>query len=189
MNTIRLILAACTIAVTLPLFAQDKDERPILKEPQARLVLAMQAMADEISMSASVNVTHDIAQKRIRIFSVVPDAKVGEFNKYGYQVEIIYNAKLASSKVGNGAYYSQSNYLILAFAGAQFASGKKELGRWLVEILAASEPDLFWSSPTHPVMTIQQISVGLKSDDKTVKDFLEDRNTIWAEIMDLYGPR
>jgi hypothetical protein len=187
MKITNVIIGIYVCAVTLSLLAQD-DNRPILKEPPAKLVRVMESMGIEVVMAARINVTHDVAKKSIRIFSVVSERKSGKLKEDDYDVEIIYNADIASSKVGVVSYHSQHNYQILAFAASQFASGKKAFGRYLVGRLAEAEPELFWSSPTHPVMTIQQILAGLEKDDETVRDFLRDESEYWYESVKNYDP-
>jgi hypothetical protein len=188
MKTARLIIGTFICTVTLLLLAQDRDERPLLKEPQAKLANAIQSMAAENVMAARINVAHDAAKKRVRIFSIVSGGRTGEFKEYGYNLEIIYNANIASSKVGVGSYHFQHNNQILAFAAAQYASGKKTLGRRLIGYIAEAEPDLCWSSPTHPVMSIQQILAGLEKDDETVRDILKDSSEYWNISVRVYGP-
>jgi hypothetical protein len=187
MKSAKLIIGACICTATLLSFAQEVDNRPALKESPEILVRAIESITLESVMAARVNVTHDVAKKRVRIFSIIPGEKSREFKEDGYDMEIIYNANIASSKVGVGSYHFQHNNQILAFAAAQYASGKKKFGRFLIGRLAEAEPDLAWSSPTHPVMTIQEILAGLEKDDETVRDFLKDESEYWNESVKIYG--
>ena len=169
--------------------AHGEDERPILKESPARLVACMESTARANLVAAYVNITRDAVQKKLRIYAVSLSAKTGQFTQDGYQIEVIYNNDLAlEGKTAGGPYHLQHNHVVLQFAAAQFASGKKDLGLHLATLLAAAEPDLFWSSPTHPVMTIQQIIAGLEKNDTSVAEFLKDGSGAWADILKRYGP-
>jgi len=165
------------------------DDRPILKESPARLVACMESTARANLLAAYVNITRDAAQKSLRIYAVALPATAGKFRQHGYQVEVIYNNELAlKGKTSGGPYHLQYNAVMLTFAAAQFASGQKEFGLYLVKLLASAEPDLFWSSPTHPVMTLQQIIAGLEKNDGSVAEFLKDEREQWADILKSYGP-
>jgi len=169
--------------------ARGEDGRPILKESPARLVACMESTARANLLAAYVNITRDAAQRSLRIYAVALPAKAGKFKQEGYQVEVIYNNELAlKGKTAAGPYHHQHNAVMLTFAAAQFASGKKELGIYLAKLLARAEPDLFWSSPTHPVMTMQQIIGGLEKSDGSVAEFLKDESEQWADILKSYGP-
>ena len=172
----------------LPFLARGEDDRPALKESPARLVSVIETMAGENVASARVNVAHDAAHKRLRIFSITPSGKTGEFREYGYDLEIIYSPDIASLKAGVGSYRFQNNNQVLSFAAAQFTSGNKAFAKRLVARLAKAEPDLFWSSPTDPVLTIKQILAGLEKDDESVRAFLKDKSETWAETVKRYGP-
>jgi hypothetical protein len=172
----------------LSLLARGEDDRPVLKEPSAKLVAVIESMAEENVAAARINVAHDVAQKRLRIFSIVPARKAGKPRERGYEVKIIYNPNLTASKGGVGSYRFQNNNQVLSFAAAQFTSGNKAFARRLVTLLAEAAPDLFWSSPTDPVITIKQILAGLEKDDETVKPFLADESQVWAETVKRYGP-
>jgi hypothetical protein len=92
------------------------------------------------------------------------------------------------AKAGAGSYQYQHNAQVMALAAAEYASGRKALGRRLVGLLAKAQPRLFWSSPTHPGMTVEKILAGLEKDDGTVQEFLADQGEWWAETVNLYGP-
>jgi hypothetical protein len=172
----------------LPLMACGEDERPLLKQSPAMLIGVIQTMAEANIAAARVNVAHDVAHKRLRIFSITPNVKTGEFKEFGYDLEIVYNADLASLKSGVSSYRFQNNNYVLSFAAAQFVSGNKAFAKRLVAILAEAEPNLCWFSPTNPVITIKHILVGLEKDDDTVKPFLKDWGQDWAETVKRYGP-
>jgi hypothetical protein len=169
--------------------ARAEDDRPILKESPARLVACMESTARANLLAAYVNVTRDATQKKLRIYAVALPGKPGTFRQSGYQIEVIYNTELAlQAKTAGGPYNQQHNSVLLTFAAAQFASGKKQLGLYLVKLLASAEPEMFWSSPTHPVMTMQEIIAGLEKNDASVADFLKDESQQWADILKRYGP-
>jgi hypothetical protein len=67
--------------------AQNEDTRPILKEPQANLVRCIEALSDGNVAAARVNVAHDAAQKRARIFAVASGECAGRFKEQGYGIE------------------------------------------------------------------------------------------------------
>jgi len=169
--------------------ARGEDDRPILKESPARLVACMESTARANLLAAYVNITRDAAQRSLRIYAVALPAKAGKFKHDDYQVEVIYKNELAlKGKTAAGPYHHQHNAVMLTFAAAQFASGKNGFGLYLVKLLAGAEPDLFWSSPTHPVMTLQQIIAGLEKNDGSVAEFLKDERERWADILKSYGP-
>jgi hypothetical protein len=171
------------------LLAQAEDARPIMKEPRTNLVNCIESIARGNLAAARVSVAHDAAQNRVRIFAVAFGGETGDFKEGGYNVEIIYNVNIAvEAKVGVVSYQYQHNCQVLEFAAAQFAVGKKTLGRRLVRFLAKAQPDLFWSSPPHPAMTIEMILAGLEKDDKSVEAFLKDEMESWAETVSMYGP-
>lgn len=189
MKSTNVFCGVIVFGITIALPAQDNDVRPVLKEPQTKLVAVIDSMAVENVIAASINVTHDVAKKRIRIFSIVPSARTGDFTEFGFEVEVIYNSDIASPNVGVGSYHFQHDNQVLSFAAAQFASGNKSLGRWLIEMLAESEPDLAWSIPTHAIMTIRQIRSGIERNDTTIAAFLADKTKDWNASMLHYGPR
>ena len=102
-------------------------------------------------------------------------------------MEIIQVSNAARFKSGVGSYRFQNNNALLSFAAAQFVSGDKAFAKQLVGVLAEAEPGLFWSTPTQPVMTIQQILAGLQEGDDTVKEFLADCSREWTKIVSRYG--
>ena len=182
------IIYASVCLALIPAVVRAGDERPILKESPAKLVGGIESMAEENVAMASINVAHDVVHKRLRIFSIEPNKKDREFKDGGYDLEIIHCPETTSYKTGVTSYRFQNNNEILAFAASQFKSGNKAFAKRLVGLLAEEEPDLFWSLPTHPVMTIQQIRAGLEKDDDSVKDFLIDESEDWSETLRMYGP-
>jgi hypothetical protein len=183
------LFTICFSSALLVTTARAEDDRPILKESPARLVACMESTARANLLAGYVNITRDTAQKSLRIYAVALPAKAGKFKQDGYAIEVIYNNELAlQGKTATGPYHHQHNAVMLTFAAAQFASGKKEFGLYLIKLLASAEPDLFWSSPTHPVMTLQQIIAGLEKKDGSVAEFLKDEHEQWADILKSYGP-
>jgi hypothetical protein len=146
-------------------------------------------MAHDNVVAACVNVTHDAAIMRVRIFSTVSAMKTGSTKDKGYEVEVIYNGEMAFAKGGAGTYRFQHNNHVLQFAASQFASGNKALGRWLTRLLAEAEPDLFWEDSTHPVTKIKEIQAALERDDGSAKDFLKAQNEAWSTNLIQYGPQ
>jgi hypothetical protein len=182
------IVTVLCIAVSAML-VQAENERPIMRESQTNLVNCIESIARGNVAVARVSVAHDAAQKRVRVFAVAFGGKTGTFKVSRYNVEIIYNVNIAmEAKVGVVSYQYQHNCQVLEFAAAQFAAGKKALGRRLVRFLAKAQPDLFWSDPAHPAMTIEKILAGLERDDKSVEAFLKDEMESWAETVKIYGP-
>ncbi len=181
--------AGVCLAISLTA-ALAQDERPVLKESPARLVACIDSTARANLLAAYVNITRDAAQKRLRIYAVsLSTAKPGTFERDGYQIEVIYHNELAlQAKTAAGPYHHQHNGVMLTFAATQFASGKKEFGLYLVKLLAAAEPEMFWSSPTHPVMSMQQIIAGLEKNDASVRAFLKDEAEQWTHLVKTYGP-
>jgi hypothetical protein len=181
------IISSIVCLVLLPAVICAEDERPILKESPERLVAAIQSMGAENVEMARINVAHDVVQKRLRIFSTTATPKAGDSKISGYHLEIIQVPNSTTFKGGPDSYRFQNNNALLSFAASQFVSGKKAFAIELVSILAKAEPDLFWSTPSHPVMTIQQILAGLQKDDDTVKDFLAHCSQEWTETIRKYG--
>ena len=182
-------LTLCFCFALLVAVARGEDDRPILKEPPVRLVACIESTARANLLAAYVNVTRDATQKSLRIYAVALPVKAGKFKQEGFEIEVIYNNELAlKGKTAAGPYHHQHNAVMLAFAAAQFASGQQKFGLYLVKLLASAEPKLFWSSPTHPAMTMQQIIAGLEKNDARIGEFLKDECEQWAEILKSYGP-
>ncbi len=168
------------------LMASGEDNRPILKESPARLLRVMEGLGRDTVAAARVNVAHDVARKRLRVFSITPQIKSEDFKEFGYDLEIVYNEEMAALG-GPASYHFQHNNFILAFAAAQFEAGNKAFAKRLVAILAEAEPDLGWSSPTDPMITIKQIITGLEKNDDTVKPFLKDWSQEWTNSLKRCG--
>lgn len=180
----------CSLAVSV--FAQSREERPILKESPARLVSVIESLNEENVVAARINVAHDAANHRVRIFSIVPGKKTEEIEESGYHLEIIHNATMQAGMSGAGTYHFTHNFEVLTFAAAQFAADKtaeKSFSRQLIKRIAQAEPSLGWSTPAHPWMTIQQILEGIGKNDDTIKDFLAERSEDWnINTIKYYGP-
>lgn len=158
-----------------------QDDRPVLKESATNLVAVIDATARANFEAACLNVTREAAQKRLRIYAVTPKAKTGTVKEGDFEIEVIYFRELAAEdKKAAGAYHQHNNHLVLRFAAAQFAAGKKALGLRLVRLLAEADPDMWWSSPTHPQLTVQKILAGLEKDDDSMKAFLKEESEDWA---------
>jgi hypothetical protein len=180
-------LAACFSV--LPVVAGAAEDRPVFHESPARLVECIESSARANFATACVNVTRDALQKRLRIYATSPAAKVGKFKADGCEVELIYNPEIAiESKTAAGPYYQHHNHLVLKFAAAQYTAGKRGIGLLLVKLLAQAEPGIFWSSPTHPPLTIQRILAGIEADDEVVKPFLREESEDWPIKLKTYGP-
>jgi hypothetical protein len=159
---------------------------PIGTVSRDTLIKGIDSMVRDTVGAARINVTHDVAQKRLRVLSHVAGEKTVRLKEYGYQVEIIHNS--SQMQVGVSSYRFQYGAGVLEFAATQYASGKKAVAIWLVGILAKEEPDLFWSRPDQ-LLTIQQIETAMKADDnKALKPFLEDEAQEWAGDLKTYGP-
>lgn len=176
----------CTIilfvSISILSIRGDAEEiTPIQKVSQTQLIECIDSIARGNVAAARVNVAHDAADNKVRIFAVLHRESQRKFKVSEYSVEIIYNDAVADeAKVGVVAYHCQHNGQVLEFAAAQFASGKKALGQKLVESLAEAQPDLFWSTPTH-YMTIREILNGMNKDDETIKEFLKDESEAWGK--------
>lgn len=171
------------------LLVRAQEERPITNEPRSSLIKCIESIARGNVAAACVNVAHDAAKRKVRIFSLASGLQPGSFKEAGYSLEIIYNVDIAAeAKAGVASYQFQHNNQVLAFAASQFASGNKALGRRLINILAEAQPDLFWSTPSHSVVTIKQIRAGLDGDSQSIKEFLEDEREAWARTSKAYGP-
>lgn len=164
------------------------DERPIFKEPATRLVPIMESTARANFAAACANVTRDANRKALRLYALTPTARNGITNVAGYSIEIIYNADLVKEDAtSSGAYHQHHNILVLKFAAAEFASGNKELGITIVRLLANAQPDLWWSSPSHPPLTVKKILNGLEANEQTVRQFLKEENADWQYRVKTYG--
>ena len=185
MNT-NIIFASVWLAL-LPAMVCAEDDRPIMHESPTRLISVTESIVEENTKMAWLNVVHDVAHKRLRIFSATAVLKTAESDIFGYHLEIIQISDAAKFINGPASYRFQNNGAILMFAASQFVSGQKAFARRLVSLLADAEPGLFWSTPTHPVMTVKQILAGLEKDDDTVKDFLADWSQEWTYTVRKYG--
>jgi hypothetical protein len=165
------------------------DDRPILKEPTSRLVSIMESTGWANFHAACLNVTRDAKEKRLRIYAVTPTAKTGATNIADLSVEVIYNGEVVNEDAtAAGSYHQHHNALVLRFAAAEFASGNKELGLRLVQMLANAAPEMWWSSPTHQPLTIKKILEGLRKDDESVRHFLKEESEDWKYRVKNYGP-
>jgi hypothetical protein len=179
MNASTITIAFCVALLASVSLAQD--ERPVLKESSTNLVAVIDSTARANFEAACLNITRDAAQKRFRIYAVTSKAKTGTLREGDFEIEVIYHRELAAEdKKAAGAYHQHYNHLVLRFAATQFAAGKKQFGLRLVRLLAEADPDMWWSSPTHPQLTIQKILAGLEKDDDSTKAFLKEESEDWA---------
>jgi len=179
MNARATTFAFCFALLGSLAFAQD--DRPVFKESTTNLVAVIDSTARANFEVACLNVTREAAQKKLRIYALTPKAKTGTVKEGDFEIEVIYHRELAAEdKKAAGAYHQQNNHLVLRFAAAQFAADKKALGLRLVRLLVEADPDMWWSSPTHPPLTIQKILSGLEKDDATVKAFLKEESEDWS---------
>jgi hypothetical protein len=161
--------------------ALTQDDRPIFKESTTNLVAVIEATARANFESACLAVTRDAAQKKLRIYAITGNATAGTVKHDDVEIEVIYHKHLAAEHTkAAGAYHQHNNGLVLCFAAAQFAAGRKALGVHLVKLLAEADPQMWWSSPTHGELTIQRILSGLEKDDASVREFLKDESKEWA---------
>lgn len=125
MNSRTPSIALCFALIPWLAYCQE-DDRPILKEPPARLLKAIEKIAEETTAAARVCVANDINLKRVRILSTVLSDNKVDFRKYGYTLEMIYNPNLGTTNSGVLCYRFQHNAALLSFAAAQFRSGDKD---------------------------------------------------------------
>jgi hypothetical protein len=182
----RTITFSFCIAV-LPALGLAQQDRPSLKESPTNLVAVIDSTARANFEVACLNVTRDAAQKKLRIYAVTSEAQTGTVREGDFEIEVIYHRELAAEdKRAAGAYHQHNNHLVLRFAAAQFAAGKKALGLRLVRLLAEADPEMSWSIPTHQPLTIQKILAGLEKDDEMVKAFLREESEDWAYRLKNY---
>ena len=137
-------------------------------------------------VTACLTVTRDVARKKLAIYAVkrpkVRAAKVGEFD-----VEVLFHPELAKEhKEVSGAYYVHHNSLVLTFAGAEFAAGKKNFAVALIEKLVEANPEMWWSTPEHPNMWVKDILSGLKKNDDSIRQFLKIETDDWKYRVETY---
>jgi hypothetical protein len=166
-----------------------KDERPALHTPPARLVAVIDSTGRANYAAASINFTRDAAAKKLRLYASTPKVETGVRKIGEYEVEVIYHPELvAEEKTCAGAYHLIYDGKVFSFAIAQFAAGNKNLGLSLVKLIAETQPDYWWSSPSHPPMMIKDIIAGLEKEDESVKEVLKDETEEWTYILNKYGP-
>jgi hypothetical protein len=186
MNASTITIGFCVALSASVSLAQN--DRPALKESATNLVSVIGSTARANFEVACLNITRDAAQKRLRIYAVTPKAKTGTVREGDFEIEVIYHRELeAEGKKAAGAYHQHYNHLVLRFAASEFAAGKKELGFRLVRLLAEADPDIWWSSSTHPQLTIQKILAGLEKNDQSVKGFLKEESEDWAFRVKTYA--
>src|SRR5947209_1536653 len=111
MNT--LLASIIILAVGSFAHAQDPAKPSATKESELQLISVIEAMARENVAASRLNVTHDIAQKRIRVLSAVAIGRIGLYKEHGYEIEVVYHPEIASFKAGAGSYRFQHNNQIL----------------------------------------------------------------------------
>ena len=187
MNITKSVIAIAIVLVSQISNAQmPPDVVPASRESKEELIQVINSISREVVTAAYVNVTHDVESKNVRIFSIDAEGRKAPFKVGGYQVEVIFNPRIAGTSAGVDSYRCQHNNAVLTFAAAKFASGEKELGLSLIKLLAKAEPDLFWDMP-QPVMKIDEIQRRLIKDDGSLKDFLSEKNDAWQNIVKQYG--
>jgi hypothetical protein len=186
MNTRTIKIVLCCLVFQPVLYA---EELATLKKQLAAEVDTLNSTASANFVTACINVTREVQQKRIRLYAISSSAKTGTFKEGDFTIQVIYNEELADmdTKVA-GAYYQHNNHLILSFAACRFASGDKAFGLRLVRMIAAAHPSLTWSSPKQPPTPIQKILAGLEKDDDSVRQFLDDEKRDWPSYVKMYGP-
>jgi len=182
-----LILAVCMSVSGLS--EDTNDNRPALREPPARLVKVIDSLNSENYAAVCVNVTRDVVAKKIRLYASTSKVKPGLRKIGDFEIDVIYHqALVAEEKTSGGGYHLTYNGVVFTFAIAQFASGNKELGLSLVKLIGEVQPEFWWSSPTHPPMTIKEIIAGLEKEDASVKELLKEEENQWSYIVKEYGP-
>jgi hypothetical protein len=181
------IFSVFAVALGQLLVADDLDDRPILKEPPAKLIEVIENTSRENELIARMEVARDAMQKRVRIFSMQQGVRSGLFTNNQYTVEVLYNAGLNEFHLGVGSYSFQHNSDVLCFAATLVASGDKSFGRWLIALLAEAAPELYWGNPEHPMVPVRNLLASLDKPDDTLKAFLQDENQLWHDIVRVYG--
>jgi hypothetical protein len=187
-----MILPALMICLGIWVTACDTNtngERPALRMPPARLVAIIDSTDRANYAAASINFTRDVAAKKLRLYASTPKVETGVRKIGEYEVEVIYHPELvAEEKTCAGAYHLMYDGKVFSFAIAQFAAGNKDLGLSLVKLIAETQPDYWWSSPSHPPMMIKDIIAGLEKEDESVKEVLKEETEEWTYILNKYGP-
>ena len=187
MKTLIVLLIICSC---IRGFCQSPaDDRPALHETPARLVSVIDATG-RLNLAAScLNVTRDVAAKKLRLFAMSVRTKTGTRRIEDFDVDVIYNYDLVAEENKQGcAYYGANNGQVFSFAIAQFAAGKRELGLRLVKLIAEVQPDFWWSIPTRAPFPIKEIVAGLEKGDDSVKELLKFEAVQWADTLKKYGP-
>ena len=178
----------CLILSAVSAFSQDPKflaENPALKP----ILDQMQREARANFEAACMDVTREVAEKRVKIYAVARP-NLTKVKQDGFEIEVLYHPELAKEHVEvSGAYHNHHNHLVLTFAAAQFAAGKKELGLRLVRLLAQVQPEMWWSSPDHPPITLKKILAGLEQDNESVRQFLKEESDDWKYREKTYGPQ
>jgi len=178
-----------TLLVMCSALAVAQDAQPPTRTPaETALIDHFQQEARANFVTACIDVTREAARKHLTIYAVVRTT-TGTTKEDGYEIEVIYHPELKKEHTEtSGAYHHHHNHLVLTFAAAQFAAGKKQLALRLVRRLVDAQPEMWWSSPTHQPLTLKKILAGLEKDDESVRQFLKEETEDWAYRVKTYGP-
>jgi len=167
--------------------AVAQNAQPPARTPTETAILEhFQKEARANFATACIDVAREVARKHLTIYAVVR-TQSATTKEDGYEIEVIYHPELAKEHTEtSGAYHHHHNHLVLTFAAAQFAAGKKQLA--LVRRLVEAQPEMWWSSPTHPPLTLKKILAGLEKDDESVRQFLKEETEDWTYRVKTYGP-
>jgi hypothetical protein len=149
-----------------------------------------QAAAESAFLVACMTVSRDAKRNRITIYAESGRSSA-LYQEGDYQIEVIYDRELAAlvARV-NGAYAQHHNNNVLTFAAAEYQAGRKKLGLRVIEVLAAVSPKLGWyPSDGRPFVPVESILARLRSNDDTMKEYLQDAATLWKWWSEMYGPK
>ena len=183
------LLLCCAIAsaqnTNPPGFVPVEKFSPIEKA----LVDQQMKTASSDFTAACINLTRDVQEKRLTVYAVVSKAQTGVSNESGFSIRVTYHPDLEKNYAGSsGSFQQHYNSCLLDFALAQYAEGKKTLGRRLVRLLAEAEPELSWSSMRIQPTNIKKILASLEADDGSLLDMLKEATRDWHQREGDYKP-
>lgn len=177
------ILAGCCFALSAR--SQTNEQPAIVK---TLLDQGMKTASSDFA-AACINLTRDVQDKRLTVYSVVGVIKTAVTNMAGFTIRVTYHAELEENYKGSaGSFIQHYNGCLLDFALAQYAEGKKPLGLRLVRLLAEAEPELSWSSMRIQPTNIKKILADLEADDGRLADMLKEASRDWHQRQRDYKP-
>lgn len=163
------------------------DQTAAIPEGEARWREFVLQQAQANFFTACVDVTHEVAAKRVTIYGLVK-VKPEVLQEGGFAIEVRYHPSLATGHSETaGTYSNHHNHCVLQFAAAEYVAGRKQLGLLLMRLLLAAQPEMFWSHPDHKPMALKQFLAVVEKEDDDAKQVLRLHNASWLDKVQTYG--